>query len=224
MNREQIEAVCTANRIRELRLNPVHGKFDAAHLKEINRRIFQDLPGLGFPEVTPGQFRPPVPAGLDWIKTRSLESVSATSCVAYSRMDDAAQAQLDRILEQQANPEGLKALKTAEFTRAIGELYAEIDYIHPFRDGNSRTLREFTRQLAEASGYRIDWARFNRQPAGRDILYIARDLDVNKLAVPHIQDLGARRDVMVHARRFQQESEPVRSIARRHPARPGGRV
>jgi tetratricopeptide (TPR) repeat protein len=27
--------------------------FDVAHLKEINRRIFQDLPGLSFPDVTP---------------------------------------------------------------------------------------------------------------------------------------------------------------------------
>ncbi len=36
-------------------------------LKEVNRRIFQDLPGAGFDEVTPGEFRKPVPRwlGLD---------------------------------------------------------------------------------------------------------------------------------------------------------------
>jgi cell filamentation protein len=183
MNREKIEANCTRNRIRELRLNPVHGNFDAAHLKEINRRIFQDLPGLGYADVTPGQFRPPVPKGRDWIKIRSLESVNTTLCVAYSRMDGKAQGKLDRILTQ-ADPKKLEKLKTAEFTRAIGKLYSEIDYIHPFKDGNSRTLREFTRQLAEISGYDLDWERFNKQPAGRDILYIARDLDVNKQALP----------------------------------------
>ena len=60
--RQTFEATHTWQRIVELRHSPVHGNFDAAHLKEINRRIFQDLPGLGFSDVTPGQFRPSVPA------------------------------------------------------------------------------------------------------------------------------------------------------------------
>ena len=84
--RQALEAEHTFRRIVELHLDPVRGKFDAAHLKEINRRIFQDLPGLGFDDVTPGQYRPPVEAGNDWIKSRSLETVEASSNVAYSPM------------------------------------------------------------------------------------------------------------------------------------------
>ena len=45
--RQTLEAEHTFRRIVELRLDPVRGKFDAAHLKEVNRRIFQDLPDLG---------------------------------------------------------------------------------------------------------------------------------------------------------------------------------
>ena len=84
-------------------------------------------------------------------------------------MDKPAQEELARILKT-ANPAALGKLKTREFTAATAKLYAATDYIHPFKDGNSRTLREFTRQLAKESGYRIDWERFNQQPAGRDIL------------------------------------------------------
>jgi len=51
--RQALEARHTWQRIVELRLNPVQGRFDAAHLREINRRIFQDLPALGFTDVTP---------------------------------------------------------------------------------------------------------------------------------------------------------------------------
>jgi cell filamentation protein len=193
--REYLEGKFTALRIWELHSNPVQGNFDAVHLKEINRCIFQDFPGLGFSDITPGKFRPPVPSGLDWIKNRVLESIDASSLVAYSRMDSAAQKQLDKILRQ-ANPTQLGKLKTADFTKAMGKLYTEADYIHPFKEGNSRTLREFTRQLALESGYEIDWERFKRQAAGRDILYIARDLSVNELALPHIQDSGTRREVM----------------------------
>jgi cell filamentation protein len=192
--RQALEATHTWRRIVELRLYPVRGGFDAAHLKEINRRIFQDLPGLGFDDVTPGEYRPAVAFGKDWIKTRRLETAREPVNVAYSSMDAAAQARLDEVLKG-ANPARLSRLKTAEFTQAIGKLYAEADYIHPFRDGNSRTLREFTRELAEASGYTLDWEWFSQSPAGRDILYVARDISVNTLALPHVQHFGTRRDI-----------------------------
>ena len=200
--RQKLEATYTFRRIVELRLDPVRGAFDAAHLKEINRRIFQDLPGLGFDDVTPGAYRPPVPAGKDWIKNRSLETVDAPSYVAYSPMDKEAQGRIDEALKQ-ANPAALGKLKTADFTRAIGKLYVELDYIHPFRDGNSRTLRELTRQLADESGYKLDWEQFGKSSIGRDLLYVARDFSVNALALPRIRHFGTKRDVMMTMDRFE---------------------
>ena len=143
--REQIEADYTFKRVVELELDPVRGNFDVAHLKEINRRIFQDLPGAGFDDVTPGEFRPPVPGGKDWMKNRGLSTVEGVFYVAYSRMDEAAQGRLEKTLEG-AKPDKLRGLKTAEFTASIANLYADLDYVHPFSDGNSRTLRTFTKQ------------------------------------------------------------------------------
>lgn len=194
--RQTLEARHTFQRIVELRVEPVEGVFDAAHLREINRRIFQDLPGLGFSDATPGQYRPPVPNGNDWIKTRKLETVGIRSTVAYSPMDEKSS---DRLIDLLTNidPNHLSKLSKIAFTAAIGKLYSEIDYIHPFPDGNSRTLREFTRQLAERSGYVINWERFNQSPAGRDILYIARDQSVNKLALPLIQQEDTRRAIVL---------------------------
>lgn len=200
--RDALEASHTFRRIVELRLDPVRGKFDAGHLKEINRRIFQDLPALGFHDVTPGEYRPPVPAGKDWIKARDLETVGAISTVAYSPMDEAAQKRLDVVLSK-ADPAKLGKLKTKEFTQELGQLYAQADYIHPFRDGNSRSLREFTRQLAEASGYTLDWERFGRSPHGRDVLYIARDRSVNELAMPHLQHDSTKRAVNLTTYQFE---------------------
>lgn len=193
--RQLLEGLYTAHRIAELRRNPVRGHFDLAHLKEIHRRIFQDLPGAGFPEVAPGEFRPAVPAGNDWMKTRRLETVRVPSHVAYSAMDAAAIERLARVLAG-ANPSKLAQLKTAEFTQDLGELYVEADYIHAFGDGNSRTLREFTHQLAREAGYDLDWTQFAQVTAGRDVLYIARDLSVNRLALPHLRHDGTKRDVI----------------------------
>ena len=192
--RQALEAIHTERRIVELKLDPVLGSFDLVHLKEMNRRIFQDLPGLGFADVTPGVLRPAV-AGGDWMKERELETIMQPSFVAYSRMDQSALTRLDNALAA-ADPDRLGRLDTAEFTQAMGKLYAELDYVHPFNDGNSRTLREFTKQLADASGYELDWDRFNASPAGRDVLYVARDLSVNELALPDIRQPGNKRDVL----------------------------
>lgn len=193
--RQALEADYTFQRLVELRVDPVKGSFDAAHLREINRRIFQDLPGLGFDQVTPGEYRPQVPPGNDWIKTRRLETVEVRPSVAYSPMDTEARNRLEEVLKR-ADPAALSKLSPQEFTSSIGRLYTALDYIHPFPDGNSRTLREFTRQLAEESGYSIEWERFNQTPAGRDILYIARDISVNKLALPHVIHEDTKRSVV----------------------------
>lgn len=181
--RVRLESEYTWRNIVALALDPVQGNFDAAHLREINRRIFQDLPGLGFKDVTPGIYRPEVPEGKDWIKRRGFSTFKEVFSVAYSPMDAKAIAKLDQALVV-ADPGRLCDLKTVDFAAKIAELYVELDYIHPFPDGNSRTLRTFTAQLAQESGYHIDWPRFNRSDEARDRLYIAWDLAVNKIALP----------------------------------------
>lgn len=185
--------IVVSRRIIELELNPVKGKFDANHLKEIHRRIFQDLPKMGG-DFTPGQFRPPVGNNLDWVKTRQLESVNAISNVAYSSMSHDAQNKLDKILST-IDIKKLSKLNKNEFSKSIADLYIAIDYIHPFKDGNSRTLRTFTKQIAKESGYALEWEALNKNPAGRDILYIARDISVNKIALKLAKNDGTKRDI-----------------------------
>ena len=182
-DREQLEADLVRGRIVELELDPVRGNFDAAHLREVNRRIFQDLPAKGFDDVTPGQYRPEVPEGQDWLKNRGLSTVSASFFVAYSRMDSSAQAKIESVLTD-AKPKDLAQLEPKEFAHKIAKVYADLDYLHPFSDGNSRTLRTFTKQLAREAGFELDWERFGQSDKGRDALYVARDLAVNEIALP----------------------------------------
>ena len=193
--RNRIEGLYTAHRILELELDPVRGRFDAAHLREINRRIFQDLPRVGYTDVTPGEYRPAVPDGKDWMKNRALETADGSFFVAYSRMDDKAQQRLEKALER-AVPEQLSQLDTQSFAATMATLYAELDYVHPFPDGNSRTLRTFTKQLANASGYELEWERFNHGAGGRDTLYVARDKAVNALAKPEIHHENTMRKIV----------------------------
>jgi cell filamentation protein len=62
--------------------------------------------------------------------------------------------------------------------KRLAYYYGELDAIHAFRDGNSRTLRVFSADLAEVAGHRLDWARAAQTGEDRQRLYHARDLAV----------------------------------------------
>jgi len=72
----------------------------------------------------------------------------------------------------------LHGLESAQFAARLAFYYSEFDAIHPFREGNSRTLRAFTSDLAQAAGRRLDWSRTGSTPEDRKRLYHARDLAV----------------------------------------------
>jgi hypothetical protein len=118
-------------------------------------------------------------------ENRSFTTFDGSFLVAYSSMDALARQRIAQVL-QDAKPEHLAQLDQASFSKKIAQLYSQLDYLHPFSDGNSRTLRTFTRQLARAAGYELAWEKFNVTPDGRDKLYIARDLSVNEIALPNM--------------------------------------
>ncbi|CAM4062031.1 hypothetical protein [Deinococcus frigens] len=82
------EGLLTANRISELREQPVEGQFDTAHLKEVHRHIFQDLD-----QHAPGEFRVD---RSQHMKTRSLEDRGGAHVVGY--MGSGMEARVDQVL------------------------------------------------------------------------------------------------------------------------------
>jgi fido (protein-threonine AMPylation protein) len=172
---DQREAFLTAARQAQLVLNPVQGEFDLAHLREVHRRVFQDLPHHG-----PGEFRPDASGHF---KDRRLESTNDRIVVPY-----ALRSEMDRLLAPTlAALQGGKALAgmdTLEMSEAIAQIYARLDYLHPFREGNSRTLRTFTEQLARDNGHQLGWGTTNVTAKSRDALYVARDMAVIQLRYP----------------------------------------
>jgi cell filamentation protein len=72
----------------------------------------------------------------------------------------------------------LRGLDIDAMAKRLAYFYSDLDAIHAFRDGNSRTSRVFTTDLAEAAGHRLDWARAAQRAEDRERLYHARDLAV----------------------------------------------
>jgi cell filamentation protein len=50
-----------------------------------------------------------------------------------------------------------------DFARRAAYYLGEINAVHPFRDGNGRTQREFIRELSVRNGWMLDWTRVSRE-------------------------------------------------------------
>ncbi len=53
----------------------------------------------------------------------------------------------------------LKDLNRDNFVKRIAYFYEQLNFIHPFREGNGRTQRIFWQRVANEAGYKIDWSK-----------------------------------------------------------------
>lgn len=52
----------------------------------------------------------------------------------------------------------LRGLSANDFVAKLAYYHAEINELHPFREGNGRAQRAFLSQLAKDAGYRLNWS------------------------------------------------------------------
>ncbi|RJO79974.1 cell filamentation protein Fic [Nocardia panacis] len=62
------------------------------------------------------------------------------------------------VFDRLAKEQHLRGMKQPEFTDRLAYYFAEVNAVHPFREGNGRTQRAFFRQLAAEAGWRLDWS------------------------------------------------------------------
>lgn len=188
------EGLITKARIRGLRDEPIIGTFDAAHLRETHRRIFQDLP-----HHLPGQHRPDASGH---VKNRRLDS-GERYIVPYALRSEIDQ-RLDLVLKDISKDQALKSPDINVVAVRLATLYADLDHLHPFAEGNSRTLRTFTSQLSqEVSGRTLKWDATVQTKTSRDALYKARDFEVVQRTFPglvakNINDINDRLEWEAH--------------------------
>ncbi len=133
---DAIEAAETAARLVELRFRPVRGNFDATHLRSIHCHLFHSL----YPWA--GQWR-----------TVSLAKGGSLFC--EPAFIDGAIADLLRKLQ---TDERLRTPAPDVFAGTGAFYLGELNAIHPFREGNGRTQREFVRELAVRTGFDLRWS------------------------------------------------------------------
>lgn len=155
----------------------VSGNFNDQHLKNLHAYIFQDSL-----EHKPGITRSNTKD--IWYKDRELEPTfdKQGNLITYPKHPVAyANKNIDKLLSQALtnnNIDKLSTLSVEDFAQKITDLYSNLDYIHSFHEGNSRTLRTFTYLMAKQAGFLFDWNTTNVTAESRNQLYNARDLAV----------------------------------------------
>ncbi|WP_295125068.1 Fic family protein [uncultured Leifsonia sp.] len=152
-----LEEAFAHSRIQELAETPIAGRFDYDHMKAIHGAIFQDVyDWAGQERVAPvGQFM-----------TKDGHAYYG----AGPHLTAAAEAEYAKL----ASKNYLRGLEPAEFVDQLAESWGEVNVIHSFREGNTRSQFVFFSQLAEQAGYRIDATQFASGAPLRDAFVEAR--------------------------------------------------
>ena len=156
--------------------------FGVEYLRTIHAYIFQDAPRYGTTFV-PGGFRDPDDS---YGKTRRIGSgeKALEYKVIYSASSEI-EKDLTRILNNFGGHDSLRGLDAEQVSERLAKLYADLDHVHSFGEGNSRTLREFIRQLALEAGFTLDWDTASVDDEKQHALYVARDMEVMNRRFPN---------------------------------------
>ena len=112
-------------------------KFDINHLKEIHNFLFSEIYSFA------GEFRE---------ENLAKDDFRFAAC-------DFIESELTKLLVPILDFEELKKYDIDEISKKIAHYISEINVIHPFREGNGRTYREFVRQFAAKCGWNLNWSK-----------------------------------------------------------------
>lgn len=133
------EAKITAAKLLDLRQRGITGNFDMQHFVAIHSYLFEDIYSFA------GKFRNENIAK-DHFRFAEWEYIDI---------------ELDRILKELKEENFLLFCSRRTIAKKLAYYMAELNVLHPFREGNGRTIREFIRQIALKNGYRLDLRKEN---------------------------------------------------------------
>lgn len=112
----------------------ITGNFDVKHFVGIHKFLFEDIYNF---------------AGL--FRTENIAK-GYFQFAQWNYID----TELERLLKQLQSENYLLGLSKEDFAKRLSYYWAELNVLHPFREGNGRTIREFLRQLALKNSYTLN--------------------------------------------------------------------
>ena len=89
----------------------------------------------------------------------------------------------DYVFAELDKERNLQGLPKDEFINRLAYFYDQLNYIHPFREGNGRAQRLFWTRLAKDANYEIDWSLVVGDENDEASRIAAETMDLSKLEV-----------------------------------------
>ncbi|MBM1556230.1 Fic family protein [Sulfitobacter mediterraneus] len=145
------------------------GDFDLAHLRALHHHLFQDV--------------------FEWAgDLRTVEISKGGSQFQFRQYIETGMTDVHRRITAHNY---LRNLPADQFADLAGEILGDINYVHPFREGNGRTQLYFYKQLAEQAGHAVDLTQIEA-PAWMDASRQAHEGNYAPMASCLSQTLAGR--------------------------------
>jgi len=189
---DKFESDVVAVNMKLISERPLTGSFDVFRLQETHRRIFDGVyPWAGVLRDS-ARIAKNRPAGyqVSYHETRFLRN------------------QLENVTARLKSENFLQSRDIDTFAKRLAYYYVELDAAHPFRDGNSRTLRMFTGDIAAAAEYRVEWSAYAQTEALQNQLFYARDMGVLHPKTEGAELAGLLRPI-IHSLEWERETSKL---------------
>ncbi len=115
------------------------GRFDLAHLQAIHKHLFQDV--------------------YEWAgELRTVEISKDGHQFQFCQYLETGMADIHKRI---ASSKYYRGSTISTFAEQVGRIIGDVNYCHPFRDGNGRTQLIYLQQLAAHAGHRLDLRRLD---------------------------------------------------------------
>ena len=125
----------------ELVNNPIKGNFDFKHFCDIHKFLFEDI--------------------YEWAGQKRQGGFMSKGNTVFAK-SEFIESSFDEYYEKLVKDDFLKGLDKDSFCEKLAYCLAEINTIHPFREGNGRTARIYFEQLSENAGYDLDFSMIDK--------------------------------------------------------------
>ncbi|HUC90078.1 MAG TPA: Fic family protein [Patescibacteria group bacterium] len=118
----------------------------------------------------------------DWAgKIRTVDikkdGYDAEYFLIVAKINDAA----NYVFAELSKENNLRDLPRTAFVERLAYFYDQLNYIHPFREGNGRAQRVFWNRVAKNAGYEIDWTLVVGDENDEASRLAAEDMDLSGL-------------------------------------------
>lgn len=132
-NGEQLDRIERENSFRRMLQDAPSGDFDLKHLQAIHRHLFQDV--------------------YEWAgQIRTVEISKGGSAFMFRQYMERGMTDVHRRARDQNY---LVGTTQDQFAEVAAQIMGDVNYVHPFREGNGRTQLLYLKQLTERAGHKI---------------------------------------------------------------------